>query len=210
MRGKVLAVALASILLGLSAPGLMAQQAGNPARVLEISFDLEGRVTLVAENVTLREILSEWGRAGGSYMINADRLANTPVRMMRFENRPEREVIDSLLRSAAGYILGPRTVRTSGPSRFEAVMILPTSTPVATGAYSGLPTPAAPFQTPGSPDDEIPPVVPAIGVPAPEQPAAPAQAAPANSPPGVFVPIVPVTPVTPVTGGRGRGGGGGR
>jgi hypothetical protein len=207
MRGPVLAVGLASTLLAFSAPGLSAQQAQKPARVLDISFDLEGRVTLVAENVTVREILAEWGRVGGAYMINADKLTGAPIPMMRFENQPEREVIDSLLRSAAGYILGPRTVRTSGPSQFEAVMILPTSAPIASGSYASPGVPGAPFGMPAAPDDEIPPVVPAVGVPAPEQAgAAPAQPAPANTTPGVFVPIVPVTPVT---GGRGRGGGGG-
>ncbi len=207
MRASVLSAGLASVLLALSGPALVAQEVQTPARVLDISFDLEGRVTLVAENVTLREVLAEWGRIGGAYMINADRLASAPIRMMRFENRPEKEVIDSLLRSAAGYILGPRTIRTSGPSRFEAVMILPTSSPVASGNFASPGPIGSPFRPDGATNDEIPPVVPAIGVPTPEQPvAAPPPSPPANTNPGVYVPIVPVTPVT---GGRGRGGGGG-
>lgn len=89
-------------------------------------------------------------------------------------------------------------------------MILPSSTPAGSGSFPSAATSAAPFRTPGAPEDEIPPVVPAVGVPPPgesTQPAAPQ--APAVSPgPGVYVPIVPVPPVTPVTGGRGRGGGG--
>jgi hypothetical protein len=213
MRGAVLAGALTSVLIGVSAPGLLAgQQAPAAERRLEISFDMAGRVTLVAENVTLREVLAEWGRVGGSSMINANRLAGATIPALRFDNRPEREVLDSLLRSAAGYILGPRTVRTSGPSLYEAVMILPTSSPVASSSYAGAP-PASQYRTAGAPEDEIPPVVPATGVPVPEQPAAAAPPAPPrNTNPGVYVPIVPVQPVTPVQppAGRGRGGGGGR
>jgi hypothetical protein len=215
MRGLVFTCALASGVFGAFAPGLLAdQQVPAAERKLEIAFDMNGRVTLVAENVTLREILAEWGRVGGSSMINGDRLAGATIPAMRFDNRPEREVLDSLLRSAAGYILGPRTVRTSGPSLYEAVMILPTSSPVASSGYAGAVPPAAPFRTPGAPEDEIPPVVPAVGVPAPEQsPPRPAgaPAPPRNTNPGVYVPIVPVQPVgtaTPPTG-RGRGGGGG-
>jgi len=209
MRGPALAFVLASALVGLAVPGLLAEQAPAPtARTLEISFDLDGHVTLVAENVTLREILAEWGRVGGAYMINAEKLPGGPIPMMRFEGRREQEVLDSLLRSAAGYILGPRTARTSGPSAYETVMILPTSAPTTTGAYSGPTTAANPFRIPGAPEDEIPPVVPATGIPAPEAPAQPVPppASTVNPSPGVFVPIVPVTPVT---GGRGRGGGGG-
>jgi len=179
---------------------LSARQA-QTGRRLDISFDMQGRVTLVAQNVTIGEILAEWQRVGQSQIVNAERLGGPPVPMLHFENRPETEVMDSLLRSAAGYILAPRTARTAGPSMFETVMILPTSTPTASSAYS--PPPAQPLRTQGSPDDEIPPVTPA-----------PAPANPANEPatppnptatrPSNVVPIVPIVPVTPVTG-RGAG-----
>jgi hypothetical protein len=204
MRSATLTLGLAAAVVAMAA-GPLAGQAPT-ARRLDIAFDQQGRVTLVAANVTVREVLAEWARVGGSRIVNADKLPGAPIPMLQFENRPEMEVIDSLLRSAAGYILSPRTVRTSGPSLYEMVMVLPTSSPVASGALPAVP---GPFRTPGSPADEIPPVTPVTGVPAPATP--PAQA-PANTPaarppaqPGVYVPIVPVTPV-PV-GGRGRGGG---
>ena len=58
------------------------------------------------------------------------------------------------------------------------------------------------------PDEPLDTVVPAVGVPAPNEPT-PTPSTPAVNPmPGVYVPIIPVSPVTPVTGGRGRGGGG--
>ena len=213
MSGRLLAGVLSAVLVAPVSAGLQVQEPTARARKLEITFDLQGHVTLVAENVTTREILIEWGRVGGAYMINAERVPSVTVDAMRFTGRPEREVLDSLLRGAAGYILGPRTARTAGPSLFETVMILPTSTPVASGAFPG-PTPTAPPpRTPGAPEDEIPPVVPAMGgQPPPNAPAA-TQPRPPSTTPGVFVPIVPVTtPVTPpatTTTGRGRGGGGG-
>lgn len=212
MSGRILACGLVAVLFAPVSVGLFAQEAPARQRQLEITFDLQGHVTLVAENVTTREILAEWGRVGGSYMINVERLPSVPVEVMRFAGRPEREVLDSLLRGAAGYILGPRTARTAGPSLFETVMILPTSTPVASGAFPGPSPVASPLRTPGAPEDEIPPVVPAVGVQAPPNAPAPAQPRPPSTP-GVFVPIVPVTtpvtpPATPTTTGRGRGGGG--
>lgn len=202
MRIAVTAAGILALAAGFQAPSLSAEQAS--ARKVSISFDMQGRVTLVAEQATIREILAEWGRIGGSHIINAERLAGPPIPMLRFENQPEAEVIDSLLRTAAGYILGPRTVRTSGPSLYEAVMILPTSTPVGSAVAS---TPGStPFRTPGAVETEIPPVTPVTNVPAPAND----QTAPTQGPgratapgPGVYVPIVPVNP------GRGRGGGGG-
>jgi hypothetical protein len=201
MRVALVSAAAIVLLAGLVPFDLSARQA-QAGRRLEISFDMQGRVTLVAQNVTIREILAEWQRVGGSQIIDAERLGGAPVPMLQFDARPETEVMDSLLRSAAGYILGPRTARTAGPSIFETVMILPTSTPTASSAYT--PPAAQPLRTQGSPDDEIAPVTPAQGIPAPGQPPpAPNPAANRPTTPGVFVPIVPVTPVT----GRGRGGG---
>lgn len=201
-------------------------------RKLQVAFDRQGHVTVVAENVTIPEILGEWARQGGTVMVNAERLPRVPVSRY-FVNRPEQEVIESLLRQAAGYIVAPRRAGTVGASRFEVVQILPTST--TTSTYVSPPTSAvsAPVATTGAPDDEIPPVVPPganrppapVNNPAPSPPSGSYPGAPA----GVSVPVVPVVPISPVgptggtpapttpppgpttppPGGRGRGGGGG-
>jgi len=186
-------------------------------RRLQITFDMQGNVTLVAQNVTVREILAEWARQGGSKFVNAERLAGGPV-SLQFENRPEREVVESLLRQAAGYVLGPRRAGNPGASRFEVVYILPTSNPT-TSAYTPS-APSAPVQAPlrtsGSPDDEIPPVTPPTGPVDPRNPQNPPPASTdpsANRPgpsPGVSGVAVPVVPIVPVGAGTttGRGGGG--
>lgn len=191
-------------------------------RRLELSFQ-DGTVTLIAANVSVREILDEWVRKGGSKIINGDRLPGTPV-TLQFEQAPERLVMDSLLRSAAGYVLGPRLEGYAGASQFGVISILPTTTSVAGPTY-GVP-PAPPVRT--NPDSEIPPVTPPIGTLDPRRPVnQPANADPnanpnANQPnpqyrpagvPGAgVVPIVPIAPTAPAapppTGGRGRGGGG--
>ena len=195
-------------------------------RKLQVTFDQVGNVTVVAQNVTISEILAEWTRQGGTVMVNGNRLAGGPV-MRSYENRPEAEVIESLLRQTGGYIATPRRAGVPGASRFEVVQITPT--PAATAA-SFTPPPTAPVSAPlrtnGSPDDEIPPVVPpgVTNLPAPAPAPAPAATpAPTGYPgtSGVAVPVVPVIPVpgggrtggtptttTPPTGTTGRGGGG--
>jgi hypothetical protein len=178
-------------------------------RKLQVSFDRQGNVTLVAENVTIPEILGEWARQGGTVMVNAERLPRVPVSRY-YLNAPEQHVIESLLRQAAGYIVAPRRAGTVGASRFEIVQILPTSTTSST--YVPPPTSAvsAPVATQGAPDDEIPPVVP----PGANRPPAPVNNNPQQQPPGsypgspagVSVPVVPVVPISPVPSNPGRGG----
>lgn len=158
--------------LSLAATPLAAQD----GRTLELSFTPDGTVTLVAADVSLRDILAEWTRAGGSRFINAERLPASPLAVpLQFENRPETEVLAALLRSAAGYIVSPRLEGQPGISRVGAVYIVATSTATAAPttfapAFSSAPVPLVG----GSPDDELPPVVPPglsnAGQPTPQQP----------------------------------------
>ena len=95
-------------------------------RKLQVTFDQQGNVTVVAQNVTIGEILAEWGRQGGTTMVNANRLTGAPMSRL-YQNQPEGEVIASLLRQAAGYIVTPRRQGVPGASRFEVVQITPTT-----------------------------------------------------------------------------------
>jgi hypothetical protein len=163
----------------LGAAPAVAQDAGATDRELQLAFDAMGHVTLVARNVTVREILAEWSRQGGSHFVNLERLAGAPLAVpVRFENRPEVEVIESLLRTAAGIIVSPRTVDNPGVSRVAAVYIVPTSNPTSTPASSFPGTSAAaPVAVPiaaGAPDDELPPVTPPIAPVMPAEQEAPA------------------------------------
>jgi len=208
----VFVVAAAMALLAPLAP----QTSAQTARKLQVSFST-GNVTLVAQGVTLREILAEWSRQGGCRFEGADRLAGGTMPPVQFDNQPEAVVMDSLLRAVAGYMLAPRAAGTTGASQFEAVYILATSHPTTPASFgSPVTTPiVAPIQA--SPDDEIPPVA----VPAPGTGAAAPARQPQTGPtmPGAAVPMpsIPGAPGrvggggggTPTTIGRGGGPGGG-
>jgi type II secretory pathway component GspD/PulD (secretin) len=63
-----------------------------------------GLVTLVAKDVTIREILAEWARVGQTRIVNADKLTGGPV-TLELTNVPEAQALDTVLRSAAGYVM---------------------------------------------------------------------------------------------------------
>jgi hypothetical protein len=164
----------------------------------------------VTREATVREILAEWTRQGGSVFVNSDRLAGGPM-TLQFASQPETDVMASLLKQAAGYLLGPRRAGTIGVSSLEVVYILPTSNPSA-GGYTA--PPSMPYQqqivTPGSPDDEIPPVGRGVLPPSPG-PAPGPQPAPEYRPgtptgSGVAVPVIAVPPATATPPPAGRGG----
>lgn len=183
-----------------------------PARKLNLTFDSQGHVTLVAQNVTVAEILAEWSRKGGTKIQGAERLAGGPMLIpMQFDARPELEVIEALTRGAAGVSVAPRRVGTAGASQFETVYILATSAATQASPYSSAPSMNVQQPIRGVPDEEIPPVrAPGAQGNGQEAPAAPRP--PAAAPGGsVIVPVVPVGPAgtTGTTGTTGRGGGGG-
>lgn len=221
MRAKILTALLSAGLLLLVTVHPTAQSPASTERKLLLSFDRNGLVTLVAQNVTVREILAEWTRQGGTQIrdekgapLDAAKLTGAPI-TVQFDAQPESVVLESLLRGTAGYILYPRMEGASGASIWQSVSILPTSRP--TQLYS-TPTSNSPQIAPivqTMPDDEIPPVTPSPNGPAQTQQAPPPQP---NRPtlPGVYVPLQTVPPGGPVptptpapnTTGRGRGGGG--
>ncbi len=191
MRIAALAAVLFTVLAGPAG-------AQTPGRVLQLSFDADGRVTLRAQHVTPREILAEWARQCGCYLVNAEKLPGDAITIpLLFERQPQALVLGSLLRTAAGYVLTPRREPSGGPSQYETIYILATSNPTS-GAYpasvSTIPVPV-PISTPGSPDNEIPPVAEITTQP-PNSPTQAPESKPAGTPTSgmpssVFVPIVP-------------------
>jgi len=109
-----------------------------------------GRVTLVAANATVKQILAEWARIGRTRIVNGERVPGGLV-TLQLTNVPEKEALDLLLRTAAGYIAAPRAAGVSDGSVFDRILILPTSaTPPATALRQPAPTPvpAPVFQQP--------------------------------------------------------------
>jgi len=115
----------------------------------------DGRVTLHAQNAPVRAILAEWARLGGATIVNGDRVTGAPV-TLELVAVPERQALDTILRSVAAYMLAPRRAGTTGVSMFDRILILPTSNPprVAAqptpgpGARPLLPRPPVTLQAP--------------------------------------------------------------
>ena len=138
-------------------------QPSSPARKLELSFS-QGTVNLVAENVTVSDILAEWTKRGGTTFVNGEKVTGSTVNL-QFQGETETHVIEALLRSVAGYIVAPRGPQSVGASSVLVVHITPTSKG-STAPFAGAPPQFSPMTTP---DDEISPVVP-IGAPLPNRP----------------------------------------
>jgi hypothetical protein len=91
-----------------------------------------GRVTIVAQDVPIRQILDEWGRVGQTQVVGAERLTGAPV-TLELHDVPEGRALETLLRSASGYIAKPRS-GTAGTSAYDRILIMPASKPPAMSA----------------------------------------------------------------------------
>jgi hypothetical protein len=146
----------------IAALALIALAAG-PAAAQSLSLTLrDGRVTLVADNVPVRQILAEWARIGQTRIVNGDQVMGSPV-TLQLDGVSEKEALDILLRSAAGYVAAPRQTAAAGLSVFDRILIMPTSRPPAN--TMGVPPPfqpqpvqqrgvPQPFPMPTPPDDD--------------------------------------------------------
>jgi hypothetical protein len=184
---------VAALALGLAAPA----NAGDLKLTIE-----NGRVTLIAQDVPLRQILQEWARIGNTKIVNADKVVGAPI-TLELINVPERQALDTVLRSTAGYLAAPRPVGVMGASVYDRIMILPTSRPPAAVASAAPPAfqprqqppmePAEdeddpvnmPFASPNMPPNGTPNVAPVPGQAPPMHP---------NGEPGTVPPPVLTSP----------------
>jgi len=99
----------------------------------------DGRISLVAKEATLREILIEWSKVGHTMIVNAERVPGGPV-TLQLMNVPEEQALETLLRPLSGYIAEPRTSTVASFSRFDRILIMPTiAPPVAAMASAPIP-----------------------------------------------------------------------
>jgi hypothetical protein len=118
--------------------------ASASAQAVKIEFK-DGFVTLSAQNAPIRTILNEWNRQGGTRILNGERITGAPV-TLEFNNAPERQVLDTILRSVSGYVLAPRREGSTARSSFDSIMIVPTGTPAPRPA--GTPNQPTTFRPP--------------------------------------------------------------
>lgn len=139
--------ALAIVVLAASAVAAGAQQ---PLQ-LEIR---NGQVTLEAQNIPLRAILTEWARVGGTSVIGAERLAGPPV-TVELTRVPERQALEILLRNTSGYMLALRPAGIQGASAYNRILIMPPSTaPRALSTPAVAAAPRLPVPEPDDADEE--------------------------------------------------------
>ena len=165
-----------------------------------------GRVSIVAKDATVRQILAEWARVGETKVVNVDRIPGGPL-TLELSNVPEGQALDVLLRSVSGYMAAPRQTVTANLSMFDRIIVMPTSAaprPAAAAQAPALPQPQfqQPAQLPVDDADDQPPP----NVQVPNQPRGPVfntfpppqVGGPPNMTPGM-VPVVPGAgqPVTP-------------
>jgi hypothetical protein len=140
---------------------LLAHAGVSSAQSVKLEFN-DGRVNLSAQNAPVRLILAEWARLGGTRMVNGDRVTGPPL-TLELSGVAERQALDIVLRGVAGYMIAARDVTAAGASRFDRVMILPTSaaprpapptTAVATFPQPRVPQPPAPVPFPADPDSD--------------------------------------------------------
>jgi hypothetical protein len=135
-----------------------------------------GRVSLVAKDATVRQILTEWARVGHTKIVNVERIPGGPV-TLELTDVPEAQALEVLLRTLSGYIAAPRPVEAAGLSRFDRIIIMPTLASARPATASAPPAPAfqqgPQFNTQPPADDEGDEERPAPNVGAPPAPRGP-------------------------------------
>lgn len=137
----------------------------SPAAAGELRVSIgNGRVTIVAQDVTVKQILDEWGRIGQTKIVGAERLPPTPI-TIELRDVAEGRALESLLRSASGYIAKPRVLAAGAvaASTIDCVLIMPASR--APAATAVAPTfnarqPQPMMLTPNIVDDDVDPPSP--------------------------------------------------
>jgi hypothetical protein len=119
----------------------------SAAQAGEVRLTMQGgRVTLVARDATLRQILTEWAKVGQTRIVNMERVPGGPV-SLELKDVPEAAALATILRTVGGYMAAPRRTADASLSRFDRIVVMPTLAPT-TQAAASRPAPQAP-STPG-------------------------------------------------------------
>src|SRR5712691_4798060 len=110
----------------------------------------DGRVSIVAKDATVREILTEWARVGQTRIVDVERIPGTPV-TLELDNVTESQALEVLLRSLSGYIAAPRAVGAANLSYYDRIIVMPTlaAARAAVSASSSVPV-SVPVSVPAS------------------------------------------------------------
>jgi hypothetical protein len=127
------------VVFGLLALTLVASPGWAASLTLTIR---DGRVSLDAQEVTIRQILTEWARVGKTRIVNLERVTSGPM-TLKFDGVPEEQALDIILRTVPGYMAAPRAAMVADASRYDRILIMATTTAVA-----ARPSPPSPVPQP--------------------------------------------------------------
>jgi hypothetical protein len=164
---------LKSLLPAVAAVALVASPAAAQTSTPGVSLVIrDGRVTLRAQQASLRQILAEWERQGQVKVVGADKLVGAPV-TLTIVDLPEKQALEIVMRGVPGYMAVDRVAQSgtpAGSSRFDRVVVMArAATPVAAapvgslGGSRGMPAPAQP---PAAFQQTMPEMPPAFAPPA--------------------------------------------
>jgi hypothetical protein len=109
----------------------LASWSASAAYAQQVSLTINnGLVTLKATNATVRQILAEWERVGGTKVVNGEKITGQPV-TLTLVDQPEGQALETVLRSAAGYMVSERANPAPNASRYDRIMLMARTTPVA-------------------------------------------------------------------------------
>lgn len=115
----------------------------------------DGKVSIVAKDATLRQIMAEWARVGQTKVVNVDRIPGGPM-TLELHGVPEDRALDILMRSLSGYLAAPRAVPSPTLSKFDRIVVMPTVAAARQPAVAASAAPAPVFQQ--TPTFQPPPV----------------------------------------------------
>ena len=105
----------------------------------DLEFSIrDGRVTIRAQQISIKAILEEWGRVGHTTIIDADELGDRLV-TLELVDVAESRALRTLLRDAAGYLAAPRSIRSTEGSRFDRILVMADTKAAAPRAVSAVP-----------------------------------------------------------------------
>jgi hypothetical protein len=182
-------IVAASLVVGLACPSWAGQVK------LEIR---DGLVTLDAKDSSLREILAEWARVGQTRVVNAESVQNAPM-TVQLTGVPELQALETLLRSAAGFVAAPRAVMQASASVFDRILLMPGMRPAGVPT-AAAPTPARAAQQPAAMRDRQVMPQPAVIDEPDDDPQPTVQMAPPGASTGALQPGMPTAPASPNNG----------
>jgi hypothetical protein len=109
----------------------------------------DGKVSIDAQDVSVRQILTEWARLGKTRIVNLEGVASGPM-TLKLDNVPENVALDIILRAVPGYMAAPRATYVANASLYDRILIMATTTAAAATRPPATPGSATPNGYPGS------------------------------------------------------------